>query len=130
MKLRHQDIRYEVVYQQGKLNQSDYLSRHAKPIEKMSSAIQDEANDLTNLLYTLHATPIMDHIGIGAIAIATKEDAVLQEISGYIQKGRTWIPKTSSDKVRRFSKIMDQLTMTAEPGKLCTSLQPTVAVSA
>jgi hypothetical protein len=29
IKLRHQDIRFTVIYQCGKVNQSDYLSRHA-----------------------------------------------------------------------------------------------------
>ena len=37
IKLRHQDIRFTVTYQRGKINQSDYLSRHAKPIEKLTT---------------------------------------------------------------------------------------------
>ena len=36
IKLRNQDIRFTVTYQRRKINQSDYLSRHAKPIEKLT----------------------------------------------------------------------------------------------
>lgn len=35
IKLRHQDIRLNVVYQQAKINQSNYLPRHAIPIERL-----------------------------------------------------------------------------------------------
>ncbi|CAB4022967.1 Hypothetical predicted protein, partial [Paramuricea clavata] len=50
IKLRHQDIRFTVTYQRGKINQSDYLSRHAKPIEKLTREERQEADDLNNLL--------------------------------------------------------------------------------
>ena len=36
IKLRHQDINFYVLYQQGKDNPTDYLSRHAKPFEKLA----------------------------------------------------------------------------------------------
>ena len=32
IKMRHQDIRFEVKYQKGTLNQTDYISRRGKPI--------------------------------------------------------------------------------------------------
>jgi len=35
IRLRHQDIRFKVTYQQGKRNQADFLSRHAKPLNKL-----------------------------------------------------------------------------------------------
>ena len=35
IKMRHQDISYEVTYQKGKHNQTEYLSRRGKPIEKV-----------------------------------------------------------------------------------------------
>ena len=37
IKLRHQDIRIKVIYQQGKNNQADFLSRHAKSLQKTFS---------------------------------------------------------------------------------------------
>ena len=109
IKLRHQDIRFTVNYQCGKVNQSDYLSRHAKPIEKLPREEQTEANDLNNLLYLLHTTPAIDCMDIGAIAQATSEDQTLQKIATLIKNGQTWIPKTE---VQHFRPILPQLTLT------------------
>ena len=50
IKLRHQDINYQVIYQKGKLNQSDYLSCHGKPFELIPKTEQKEIKDLHNLL--------------------------------------------------------------------------------
>ena len=57
IKLRHQDIRFEVLYQKGKSNQTDFISRRAKPLLEIPTDEQEEAEDLTNLLYFLHTTP-------------------------------------------------------------------------
>ena len=81
IKLRHQDIRFTVTYQRGKINQSDYLPRHAKPIEKLTREEQQEADELNNLLYMLLTTPIIDCMGIGTIAQATKNDPTLTKLS-------------------------------------------------
>ena len=50
IKLRHQDVRFNVVYQPGKENQTDYISRYAKPYETLPYHEQCEADDLNNLL--------------------------------------------------------------------------------
>ena len=83
-KLRHQDINYQVIYQKGKVNQSDYLSHHGKPFELIPETEQKETKDLDNLLYTLHFTPIIDSIGIASNPKATKEDPVLRELMNII----------------------------------------------
>ena len=80
IRLHHQDINYEVIYQKVKLDQSDYLSRHGKPSELMPEAEQKETKNLHNLLYTLHTKPIIHNIGIASIAKVTKEDPVLTEL--------------------------------------------------
>ena len=67
IKLHHQDINYQVMYQKSKLNHWDYLSRHGKPFELIPEAEQKETEDLHNLLYTVHTTPIIDNIGIASI---------------------------------------------------------------
>ena len=78
IKLRHQDIRFQVQYQPGKQNQTDFLSRRAKPLEIIPKEEQEEANDLNNLLYTLHITPIMDTVGLSKISLETEKDIVLK----------------------------------------------------
>ena len=112
IKLRHQDVRFVVTYQRGKVNQSDYLSRHAKPITALPQEKQTEANDLNNLLYLLHTTPAIDCLGISTIAQATHEDPTLQKIATLIKKGQSWISKTEPDEVQRFRPIFPQLTVT------------------
>ena len=102
-----------MTYQRGKINQSDYLSRHAKPIEKLTREEQQEADDLNNLLYMLHTTPIIDCMGIGTIAQATKNDPILTKIATLISQGSTWIAKTESKEVQRFQNVLPELTITA-----------------
>ena len=68
IKLRHQDIRFSFQYKRGITNPADYLSRHGIPWETLSKNEKNECADLTNLLYTLHVTPILDTIGIKEIA--------------------------------------------------------------
>ena len=113
IKLRHQDIRFTVTYQRGKINQSDYLSRHAKPIEKLTREERQEADDLNNLLYMLRTTPIIDCMGIGTIAQATQNDPTLKKIATLVNQGLTWIEKTESKEIQRFQKVLPELTMTA-----------------
>lgn len=111
IKLRHQDTRFTVYYQPGKKNQADFFSRHAKPLSKHPFDIQKEADDLNNLLYLLHTTPIIDHIGIAAIAKSTNEDPVLPQLRSIFQKGQTWIPKENRE-LFKFKNILPEITVT------------------
>ena len=77
IKLCHQDINYSVQYQHGKANQSDYLSRHGKPLSPLPEEGQKETDDLQNLLCLFHTTPIVDHLSISSIATCMKEDSTL-----------------------------------------------------
>ena len=72
--MRHQDIHFTVQYQKGKLNQADFVSRRAKPLNKIPLNEQNELNDLN---FMLHTTPIIDHIGMDRIVTETKNDQVL-----------------------------------------------------
>ena len=49
------DINYYVEYQQGKVNESDYLSRHGKSFSTLPENEQMEADELHHLPHTLHA---------------------------------------------------------------------------
>ena len=113
IKLRHQDVPYSLEYRKGKLNQSDYLSRHAKPLSKLCSDEQKEPEELNNLLYALHSTPVMDHIGLAAIAIETASDKVLNKICKLVKSGQNWIPKTEEAAVQKFKQILPELTLTS-----------------
>ena len=112
MKLLHQDIPYRVEYQKGTSNMSDYLSRHATPLNMLSAEEQLEPDELNNLLYMLHTTPVMDSIGLATIAQHTNDDATLTALSKLVKAGHTWIPKNADAQLRKFSSIMPTITVT------------------
>ena len=112
IKLRHQDVPYSLEYRKGKLNQSDYLTRHAKPLNKLSKEEQKEPDELNTLLYALHSTPVMDHIGLSTIAMETASDSILKKICNYVKSGISWIPKNEETAVQKFKQILPELTVT------------------
>ena len=104
-KLRHQDIDYKVVWQQGKNNPADYLSRH--PI-KATKAHHTEASEVAKLLYAIHNDSyFMKEITPQRIIEETKKDALLQNLIRHIEDGT---PPTSPD-LRYFKNIFNELTI-------------------
>ena len=93
--MHHQDIWFHVEYQKGKLNMTDFMTRRAKPWERVLKSEHNEADDLNNLLYMLHTTPVMNNIGLTTIAKHTKSDAILNDLTALIKQGKTWISKTA-----------------------------------
>ena len=57
----------------------------------------------------IHVTPVIDHIGLGSIAVATAEDPVLKKIQGYIREGVEHIPKGEEPDVLKFNQILPEL---------------------
>ena len=72
-----------------------------------------QANDLNNLLYMLHATPVTDNIGLGQIAVETGKDQTLSKIKEKLAKGNRWIHKSDTKEVAQFKEILPELTVTA-----------------
>ena len=112
IKLKHQDIPYIVQYQKGSLNQVDYLSRRARNLSTLPVEQQNEAQELNNLLYTLHSTPIIDHISIKQIAQKTESDAVLKKVRDMVKSGKKPTNKENNEKVKKFIQILPELTVT------------------
>ena len=56
------------------------MSRPAKPLAKLPREQQAETEELNNLLYSLHSTPVMDQIGLSKIAKETLADKTLCKI--------------------------------------------------
>ena len=59
----------------------------------------------------LHITPVIDHIGLGAIAQETANDKTLQRVTKLLRSGKTSVPKTESEGVQRFDQILAELTI-------------------
>lgn len=112
IKMRHQDINFELIFQKGKLNQTDFISRRGKPIEKIPKPEQEELNDLNNLLYMLHTTPIVDHISLAVISKETENDSTLKQLSEIIKSGKTWLPPNCSTDLKKFKEILPEITLT------------------
>ena len=112
IKLRHQDIRFIVDYQKGQNNPADYLSRHAMNWDLLNNFEKKESDDLTNLLYTLHVTPVIDAIGIKEIAEHTIKDPVLYELRELIKSGKNYIPKNKPF-LNPYREILSEITYVA-----------------
>jgi hypothetical protein len=54
----------------------------------------------------------MDHIGLAKISEETAKDATLSELSVLLKQSQSWIPKDASEKVKKFSQIYSELTVT------------------
>ena len=84
-----------------------------KPLSRIPKPEQEEADELNNLLYALHTTSIVDHIGLSTIANETSKDPTLTKIKKYVNKeGQRWIPKGASSEARKFQQILPELTLT------------------
>ena len=93
IKMKHQDIRFKVQYQKGIKNQTDFISRNARPLSQLSNEEQNEVDDINNILYMLHTTPIIDHIGLSTVAEHTTSDPILKDLRKIIKERKTWIPQ-------------------------------------
>ena len=112
IKMRHQDNRFKVQYQKGIKNQTDFMSRNAKPLSQLSNEEQNEADDINNMLCMLHTTPIIDHIGLSTIAEHTASDPILKDLREIIKEGKTWILRDSSPKLYKFKGIPPEIAVT------------------
>lgn len=112
IKIRHQDVRFQVIYQRGTLNQSDFISRRGKPFTQIPKEQQEEMDDLNNLLYMIHSTPVMDKLDLPTIAEETKKDKTLSELSKIVQSSQKWISKNAPDLLRKFEPILPEIMVT------------------
>ena len=104
---------YDFKFSTKRANLTDFLSRRGKPLKQISLDEQNELNDLNNLLYMLHTTPVMDQISIGAISTETQSDPVLSKLLKILKDGQTWIPKNADSELKKFQQILPELTLTA-----------------
>ena len=67
---------------------------------------------MTNLLYTLRLSPIVDALGINEIATETAKDPCLSEIQKLLADGKSFIPK-SNKLLSSFKQIFPEITSLA-----------------
>lgn len=113
IKINHQDVPFIVEHCKGKLNPMDYMSRHAQNLSELPLQQRKEHNELNNLLYMLHTTPVIDHIGLGEISRKTNEDAILSKLKKMLKEGKTFVDKHESPELKKFGPILSELSVTA-----------------
>ena len=111
VKFNHQDIPFVVEYQKGSLNSADIMSRKSTPLKCIPGSQQKEVNELNNLLYALHTTPIVDHISLAKIAQKTMEDEVLTRVTQLIKNGSRKAASSDVEEVKKFNPILDDLSL-------------------
>ena len=110
-KQRNQDIKFKVIYQKGKTNQTDFLSRRAAPMRDCSEE-KERSEGINNLLYALHTTPIIDRITLKAIAEETASDRVLMKLQKIVKASQTYIPNHEDEDLLKFKPILPEITIT------------------
>ena len=106
IKLRHQDINYQVVWKKGSENPADYLSRHAIPMKNLPVSIRGESDELEKTIWYLHFGPYVESISVQRILDETYDDATLCQLKHFINKG--YIP-SACQSLASFRKVFDDL---------------------
>ena len=68
-----------------------------------------ESDDWTNLLYTLHISPVIGAIGIKEIAEHTSKYPIRNELRELIKSGNSYIPK-SKPNLNPYREILSEIT--------------------
>ena len=84
MKLRHEDVKYNLIWQKGAINPADYISCHAIPFYQLPKHIQKETEEYGKLCWFLHSSPYLESISHETIKEHTQHDKVLQCLKQHI----------------------------------------------
>ena len=80
IKMQHQDIDFNVIYQKGKGNMSDYFSRHPVPFANLEESVQEESREHAKLLFNLTVCPFTQAIPNEDVVRETEKDEVLTKL--------------------------------------------------
>ena len=64
IKLRHQDIKYRVMYEAGCSNRADFLSRRAMRLDSVPVEWTEEAKELEKTIWFLNLSPYSEAISL------------------------------------------------------------------
>ena len=106
-KLRQQDSRFYITYRKWQYNPADYLSRHVRSLTFLKKLEKKKSDDLNNLLYTFHVSPVIDATGIKDIAEHNSKDPVLKELRELIKLGKNYTPRNKPN-VNHYREILSK----------------------
>ena len=108
--LRHQDINHHIIWQDGKSNPGDYLSRHATPIATQPFQAIDDSKEHHKILFLLHQ-PITSTITKERNQEAQAKDKQLERVRHFIAIGQA---PNNDPTLKQFSKIFHELSIGAD----------------
>jgi hypothetical protein len=112
IKLRHQDVKYEVKWRRGKDNPADYLSRHGTPKESLSRELRAEAQELEKTVWFINYSPYTEAISMDAIIRHTEKSAILQDVVKAVQQG--YLSKSDTAAHGSYHRILNEITLSDE----------------
>ena len=112
IKLRHQDIKYQVKWRKGTDNPADFLSRHATPKNKMPNEEHLEARELEKTVWFLNFSPFTEAISMDLIIQKTEEDQQLNKLRKSIEIGH--IPERHKTTLLEYVKVFPEITISDE----------------
>ena len=107
IKLRHQVIRFYATIQLIILVGMRWVGIYLNKFENKKS------DDLTNLLYTLHVSAVINAIGNNEIAEHTSKDPILNGLIELTKSGKNYIPKRKPS-LNPYREILSQITCTSK----------------
>ena len=109
IKLRHQDINYEVLYSAGAGNRADFMSRHATSLENVPDQWKEEAHELEKTVWSLNLSPYSEAVSLSDIIEETKKDKTLSRLMSHIKRG--FVTKQDKADMAPYMKMWDSLTV-------------------
>ena len=109
IKLRHQDINYEVLYRAGVGNRADFMSHCATSLKSIPVEWKEEAQELEKTVWFLNLSPYSEAVSLTDIIKETKKEKTLTKLIGHIKRG--YVAKQEKTEMAPYLKMWDSLTV-------------------
>ena len=111
IKLRHQDIRFQLRWMKGSHNPADFMSRRGTPLSKLSKSLKAETTEFEKTVWFLQFSPYTESISLDKIISETDKDPVLSSLKESIRKGHI---SNADNSLKPYRKLFGELTVSDE----------------
>ena len=111
IKLRHQDIRYQLHWMKGSRNPADFMSRQGTPLSKLNKRLRAETAEFEKTVWFLQFAPYTEAISFDKIIATTEKDLVWSALKKCIRQG--YINDTDA-RLQPFKKVFNELAISDE----------------
>lgn len=106
--LRHQDIAYKIVWRAGKSNPADFFSRHATPLNELSTQDMIETEEMEKLIYATLNGDVLQSLTPDVVYKQTRRDKQLKKLKKAIRAG--CLPSNTPG-LSQYGRIFSELTI-------------------